>query len=138
MALPRYSQGRYPDSKVRGANMGAIWGRQDPGGPHVGPMIFAIWVYQHFNKNTTLFKYAIKIQSEIAYLPKFDVNRDMSRGYSVTVPFWPVILKTEVFLLRSWNIYPRNIITMFTLIHKMWALELRTLTFFPGYKHQID
>ena len=32
-----------PDSKVRGANMGPIWGRQDPGGPHVGPMNFAIW-----------------------------------------------------------------------------------------------
>ena len=30
------------DSKVRGANMGPIWGRQDPGGPHVGPMNFAI------------------------------------------------------------------------------------------------
>ena len=25
-----------PDSKVHGANMGPIWGRQDPGGPHVG------------------------------------------------------------------------------------------------------
>ena len=32
-----------PDSKVHGANMGSIWGRQDPGGPHVGPMNFAIW-----------------------------------------------------------------------------------------------
>ena len=34
----------YPDSKVHGANMGPIWGWQDPGGPHVGPMNFAIWV----------------------------------------------------------------------------------------------
>ena len=34
----------FPDSKVRVANMGPIWGRQDPGGPHVGPMNFAIWV----------------------------------------------------------------------------------------------
>ena len=25
--------------------MGPIWGRQDPGGPHVGPMNFAIWEY---------------------------------------------------------------------------------------------
>ena len=33
----------YPDSKVYGANMGPIWGRHDPGGPHVGPMNFAIW-----------------------------------------------------------------------------------------------
>ena len=31
-----------PDSKVHGAIMGPIWGRQDPGGPHVGPMNFAI------------------------------------------------------------------------------------------------
>ena len=34
----------YPDSTVHGANMGPIWGRQDPGGPHVGPMNLAIWV----------------------------------------------------------------------------------------------
>ena len=34
----------YPDSKVHGDNMWPIWGRQDPGGPHVGPMNFAIWV----------------------------------------------------------------------------------------------
>ena len=32
-----------PDSKVHGANTGPIWGRQDPGGPHVGPMNLAIW-----------------------------------------------------------------------------------------------
>ena len=32
-----------PDSKVHGTNMGPIWGRQDPGGPDVGPMNFAIW-----------------------------------------------------------------------------------------------
>ena len=31
-----------PDSKVHEANIGHIWGRQDPGGPHVGPMNLAI------------------------------------------------------------------------------------------------
>ena len=35
--------GNIPDSKVHGANVGPIWGRQDPGGPHVGPMNLAIW-----------------------------------------------------------------------------------------------
>ena len=30
----------HPNSKVHGANMGPIWGRQDPGGPHVGPINF--------------------------------------------------------------------------------------------------
>ena len=34
-----------PDSKVYGASMGPNWGRQDPGGPHVGPMDLAIWVF---------------------------------------------------------------------------------------------
>ena len=32
-----------PDSKVHGAYMGYTWGQQDPGGPHVGPMILTIW-----------------------------------------------------------------------------------------------
>ena len=35
--------GDVPDSKVHGAYMGPTWGRQDPGGPHVCPMIIAIW-----------------------------------------------------------------------------------------------
>ena len=30
----------FPDSKVHGAHIGPIWGRQDPGGPYVGPMNF--------------------------------------------------------------------------------------------------
>ena len=33
---------RVPESKGHGANMGSIWGRQDPGGPHVDPMDFAM------------------------------------------------------------------------------------------------
>ena len=32
-----------PDSMVHGAHMGPIGGRQDLGGPHVGPINFAIW-----------------------------------------------------------------------------------------------
>ena len=44
-SLSLCKMGPCPDSKVHGANMGPIWGRQDPGGPHVGPMNFAIRVY---------------------------------------------------------------------------------------------
>ena len=44
----------YPDSKVHGVNMGPIWGRQDPGGPHVGPMNIAIWVYTSTSAINTL------------------------------------------------------------------------------------
>ena len=42
VTCPVDSKSVFPDSKVHGANMGPIWGRQDSGGPHVGPMIFAI------------------------------------------------------------------------------------------------
>ena len=37
-----------PDSKVHGADMGPIWGRQDPGVPRVGPGNFAIWYLPGF------------------------------------------------------------------------------------------
>ena len=40
-------QGNNPDSKVRGANIRLIWGRQDPGGPHVGPMNIDVWEGYH-------------------------------------------------------------------------------------------
>ena len=45
--LVPHKQQVIPDSKVHGANMGPIWGRQDPGGPHVGPVNFAIWDVSH-------------------------------------------------------------------------------------------
>ena len=44
----------YPDSKVHGANMGPIWGRQDPDGPHVGPINFAIWLMHVLNIQSSL------------------------------------------------------------------------------------
>ena len=36
-----------PDSKIHGTYEGPIWGRHDPGGPHAGPMILAMWVMKH-------------------------------------------------------------------------------------------
>ena len=46
----------YPDSKVHGDNMGTIWGRQDPDGPHVGPMNLAIWVCFNYSAFIVDFK----------------------------------------------------------------------------------
>ena len=43
-ALGNTNNGSFPDRKVHGANIGPIWGRQDPDGPDVGPMNFAIWI----------------------------------------------------------------------------------------------
>ena len=36
-----------PGNKVHRVNMGPIWGRQDPGGPHVGHINFAMWDVFH-------------------------------------------------------------------------------------------
>ena len=41
--ISHHSDKTVPDSKVHGADIGSIWGRQDPGGPYVDPMNFAIW-----------------------------------------------------------------------------------------------
>ena len=53
----------YPYSKFHGANMGPLWGRQDPGGSHVGPMNFAIWV------TTQLLRFVWTLQHIIAHFP---------------------------------------------------------------------
>ena len=42
-----------PDSKVHEANMGPIWDRQGPGGPHVDPMNFVIWDNMSFTTNNS-------------------------------------------------------------------------------------
>ena len=47
-----------PDSKVHGANMGPIWGRQDPGGPHVGPINLDIWDVICFGEKKNKKQYA--------------------------------------------------------------------------------
>ena len=61
--LPLYSLHLEPDSKVHGANMGPIWGRQDSGGPHVGPMKLAIWGAAWLNwQPTTLSIYLTHLQ----------------------------------------------------------------------------
>ena len=57
-----------PDNKVREANMGPIWGRQDPGGPHVGPMNFAILIQKHNPTQLGLQCYLL----EIHYLNEYD------------------------------------------------------------------
>ena len=48
---------------VNGAHMGPIWGRQDPGGPHVGPVNFAIWEDEHRHIYYSYFAVRAKMQN---------------------------------------------------------------------------
>ena len=50
-----------PDSKVYGANMGPIWGRQDPGGPYVDPKNLAIWGIMCNDPPFELLKHTIQL-----------------------------------------------------------------------------
>ena len=54
-----------PGSSVRGANMGPIWGRQDPGGPHVGPMNVAIW--GALKRPYILYEFNIRVRLLVLY-----------------------------------------------------------------------
>ena len=64
---------RPPDSKVHGANMGPIWGRQGSRGPHVGPINFAIWAQWTKSRNHTM--------SQLIGI--FDVERVQAISYEI-------------------------------------------------------
>ena len=66
----------YPDSKVHGTNMGPIWGRQDPGGPHIGPMNFAICVDLLLSRHLTVLN---------APKAPFDIENELSWHLSFTI-----------------------------------------------------
>ena len=62
-----------PDSTVHGANMGPIWGRQDPGGPHVGPMNLAI--------RDIIQRATSKCQFRIYFVQEYRIDSTSARGY---------------------------------------------------------
>ena len=68
-----------PDSKVHGAHMGPIWGRHDPGGPHVGPMNLAIWGYFYlgFLKHVTV-RYSPRLRTYGIYARPFVQPRNIA------------------------------------------------------------
>ena len=64
--------------------MGPIWGRQDPGGPHVGPMNFAIWdinVFYVSQDNTAIMSSVSNHRSKIIDIV-IDYNSSKTRIYS--------------------------------------------------------
>ena len=91
-----------PDSKVHGAHMGPIWGREDPGGPHVGPMNFAIWdVIKHYFYITLpdYTKFALVTITIMVWVLKLIlacyVYKSMPMWYTInhnkTQPWWPLL-----------------------------------------------
>ena len=101
------------DSKVHGANMGPIWGRQDPGGPHVGPMNFAIWdmlghlefplkfvvytpycsVFDHLYNGLHFFTYTFSIIGNTGHFSVHDYQLQKACIH------WVIVILVDIFLL---------------------------------------
>ena len=69
-SLPVWNLYGAPDSKVRGAIMGPIWGRQDPGGPHVGPMKRSHQVTRFFLSNGCMHSFYLRAALLLAERPQ--------------------------------------------------------------------
>ena len=80
-------QSMKPDSKVHGANMGPIWGRHDPYGPHIGPMNLVTRYWISTTTTTVFGKHScVLMQYPICYI--FD-----DHCVFPTYPFSGAILK---------------------------------------------
>ena len=94
--MPEIVPRRIPDSKIHGANMGPIWCRQDPGGPHVGSMSFAIWegLGTFFINRTSIYKQLFKFSGRclmyFMWLKKLDtfVHKSISVIRQPSVNQW--------------------------------------------------
>ena len=106
-----------PDSKVHGVNTGPIWGRQDPGGPHVGPMNFAIW--DHNNGHQVLNRYQQKRIT--TNLPRSLYNYTRL-NINVTVEQIKFMLWTDCTL---WNIVSNKF--LFNIFRNSWHISSNTM-----------
>ena len=66
--------------------MGPIWDRQDPGGPHVGPMTFAFWVFD-VNTSPQLMRPIIKWTPGNKHVGNFKQNTKFSNCFHIRKPF---------------------------------------------------
>ena len=90
-----------PDSKVHGANMGPIWGRQDPGGPHVpcylGRCCFVVawhWLMlslQHYFTGfptTILLSQFHAVKQSLTHWPLGNLNKVLKISFVANVINW--------------------------------------------------
>ena len=107
----------YPDSKGHGANMGPIWGRQDPSGPHVGPMNFATWVHiRLIVDNVRLGNYQIVICFNAVYVST--INNKSIPFYKNLLPIEYVALGYRHMSTMAFCVSETVILTVFRLVQE--------------------
>ena len=116
----------FPGNKIYGANMGPIWGRQDPGGPHIGPMNLAIWVILESYKDAVL-------QIHIYSCGRLMNLKTWSRHFTVPWDLLKMILITDWTGSDYWQYVkssidvPRLHCGLFNMINQMESVPLRIL-----------
>ena len=99
-SLQSFANVTIPDSKFRGANMGPIWGRQDPGGPRVGPMNF-------FIRDGTDVVSCAKQYSNHPYIILGRGSR-ISNGFKFWTSPWVPIIRTLSAIAFFWQLLQPN------------------------------
>ena len=94
VTFERVKESSFPD-KVQGANMRLIWGRQDPGGPRVGPMKL-IWVEMLMDISTN--------NTELQNHYSFQSKPSFEKSYLWSVMPLMVILKFCIVCQKSISI----------------------------------
>ena len=94
-AITHGDQTSTPESKVHGANMGPIWGRQDPGGPHVGPMNFAVWdLIEVFVTNVDYLVYRTVSFTHYAFQPNTSLRNKIRKRDVGYIEYWKRIVSS--------------------------------------------
>ena len=131
---------RNPDSKAHGSNMGPIWGRQNPGEPHVGPMNLAIWEVEsrtRFISFATGFPWILKMNivcsmSVIAFVFQFADYEPRSETSRSQLSKFYLMIKQTVWKLNFHN----QLIFIFYLYNRqsyfddLWQHELHSFDIF--------
>ena len=97
----KYPWHNIPDSKVHGANMGPIWGRRDPGGPHVGP-----WILLSGIANTLSIFHFVLVnlgRDETAIILQLSNACSWMKMYEFRLRFhWSLFPRWELKILQHW------------------------------------
>ena len=81
-----------PDGKVHGANMRPIWGQQDPGGHHVGPVNFAIWETTIWEEHPSIIPYTGPVMRTSHDFFAIILNKLGNKQLSLPVILWDIML----------------------------------------------
>ena len=114
----------HPESKVHRANMGPIWGREDPGGPHVGPMNLAIRANNVIDRVGTDGMLSYQCLAVLLLMPGVEPNpggvlRKNLDGVTCAAPVFDRIPLAKEILVKNIPLAKENFLIMSPFLHNV-------------------